>query len=94
MISWDYNIILTAVIISLVLVLIQLWIESRKKPLEKEYATKTLLKCIKCGYTLERDFEPGDFITMIKYKCPKCGNPMRIEAIYAIEKAEQYKRKT
>ncbi|WFO75661.1 hypothetical protein J4526_01910 [Desulfurococcaceae archaeon MEX13E-LK6-19] len=93
MIWQDYNFIIILILMSLIIVLLQMWIESRRRPPTKELITKTLLKCVKCGYSIERDFEPGDFVTMVKNRCPKCGEYMRVEAIYAIE-LQQYRRKT
>ncbi len=62
---------------------------SMRKPKQPEYETKELLACTKCGYTVEQDFEPGDFIGMIKGRCPKCGAPMAVRAIYEVEKKNE-----
>ncbi len=74
------------IVITAVFLLITALMEFRKKSHKPEYITKELLECIKCRYTVVRDFEPGDFIPMYKGKCPKCGSPMKIKAIYNIEK--------
>ncbi|RLG82600.1 MAG: hypothetical protein DRO40_07385 [Thermoprotei archaeon] len=73
------------ILISLIIILIQLWFESKKRPRAVEMETKTLVKCPKCGYSEEREFQPGDFVSAIKGKCPKCGSPIKVHAIYAIE---------
>ncbi len=82
----DYMVIIG--VISAAILLIYLFLESRRKPQKKEYITKELLVCTKCGFQLETSYEPGDFISMIRSKCPKCGSPMKIKAIYAVEKPQ------
>ena len=93
MIQNDINFIIIIIIVSLIIVLIQLFMELRRRPSPREFITKTLLKCQKCGFRVERDFEPGDFVSMTKGKCPRCGYMMYVEAIYSIE-TSSYKRKT
>lgn len=80
----DY-IVVIGVIVAIIL-LLYLFLETRRKPRRKEYITKELLVCTKCEFQLETNYEPGDFISMIKGKCPKCNSAMRIKAIYAVEK--------
>ncbi|MEM0378862.1 MAG: hypothetical protein QXP68_07360 [Thermosphaera sp.] len=62
-----------------------------RKPKKKEYVTRELLKCAKCGLQVEREFEPGDFIGLAKDKCPKCGGELRVEGIYSVEKEKVLK---
>lgn len=57
----------------------------QKQPL----VTKTLIKCMTCDYTLERDFQEGDFIPKIVGVCPKDGGKLYIAGIYAVKVAEQ-----
>jgi len=80
----DYMVIIG--VITAATLLAYIFLESRRKPQKKEYITKELLICTKCGFQLETNHEPGDFISMIKGKCPKCGSAMKIKAIYAVEK--------
>ncbi len=84
----DYNTLMYTTLLVAIILTAYLFMETRKKPKKPEYITKELLVCTKCGYQLETEYEPGDFIGMIKHKCPKCGAPMKIKAIYAIEKPE------
>ncbi len=51
-------------------------LETTTKPKEPETETKELLTCPKCGYSVEKTFEPGDFIGMIK------GNVQNVEHHY------------
>jgi len=60
--------------------------ELKKRPKKPEYETRELLECVNCKYRIEAPFEPGDFITMRKGKCPKCGTQLKIIAIYDVEK--------
>ncbi len=61
-------------------------LETSRRPKEPETETKELLKCIKCGYTIEKEYSVGDFIGLVKDKCPKCGSPLKIIAIYDVVK--------
>ncbi|MGC9106389.1 MAG: hypothetical protein ACP5HQ_08245 [Thermoprotei archaeon] len=48
--------------------------------------TKTVLRCPKCGYTEERQFQPGDFVMKVVDKtCPKDGTPLVLWGIYTIK---------
>ncbi len=84
--NFNIDTIIYTLIITTIVMVIYLYIELRKKPQKPEYDTKTLLKCPKCGYQIEKNYELGEFIGMIKGKCPKCNTPMKIIAIYAVEK--------
>ncbi len=77
---------ITAVTIALIM---QLFLEAKTRRKEPKTITKTVLKCTKCGYTMETNYEPGDFITLIKGKCPKCGAPMQVYGIFDIELEEK-----
>ncbi len=57
-------------------------IRAQKEELEQKIYTH--LQCVNCGKELEREFREGDFIGRIapNDKCPKCGSPMRVMAIY------------
>ncbi len=83
----DLETIVLLITISVLTLLIMTLMELRKQPKKPEYETIELLECIQCRYRLERPFEPGDFISMYKGKCPKCGSPLRIKAIYNVEKS-------
>lgn len=84
--SIDADTILYTALIGAVVMAIYLYIETRRKPRKPEYKTVELLECTKCKYKVEKEHKPGDFIGMIKGKCPKCTSPMKIIAIYAVEK--------
>lgn len=71
--------------VAVVILLISLYMEMKRKPRKPEYVTRELLECTKCRYRVERDFEPGDFISMYKDNCPKCGSLMKVIAIYRVE---------
>lgn len=58
----------------------------RRRPRRTIYITRELLVCTKCNYRVERDAEPGDFIGLLKGKCPSCGGDLKITGIYAVEK--------
>lgn len=51
-----------------------------------EYVTRELLTCVKCNYRVEKDYEPGDFIGLLKGPCPNCGGNLKVRGIYAVEK--------
>ncbi|MCG2888273.1 MAG: hypothetical protein L7H21_00955 [Sulfolobales archaeon] len=54
--------------------------------------TKTVLKCTKCGYTEERQFQLGDFVMKIVDKtCPKDGTPLIIWGIYTVRQEQKTK---
>lgn len=86
----DLQTIVLVIILTIIILLITTYTELKKKPKKPEYETKELLECIKCKYRLIQDFEPGDFISMYKNKCPKCGELMKIKAIYNVEKTIKY----
>lgn len=48
----------------------------------EEEQTIVVLKCYKCGYTTQRLFRRGDYVGKIEGKCPSCGAPLYIHAIY------------
>ncbi|MEM0002441.1 MAG: hypothetical protein QXS24_01520 [Desulfurococcaceae archaeon] len=74
-------------LVLLILIMIYLVYDSYiKKPRKKTYVVRELLTCTKCKFNVERDFEPGDFIGIIKGKCPSCGGDLKLKAIYAVEK--------
>ncbi|QIW24299.1 hypothetical protein EWF20_09155 [Sulfolobus sp. S-194] len=43
----------------------------------------TVLKCLKCSYTVERQFREGDFVLKIDGTCPNDGSPLYVWGIYA-----------
>ncbi|GAA5418896.1 hypothetical protein [Sulfurisphaera tokodaii] len=43
----------------------------------------TVLKCLKCSYSVERQFREGDFVLKIDGTCPNDGSPLYIWGIYA-----------
>ncbi|MEM4481153.1 MAG: hypothetical protein QXK88_02295 [Desulfurococcaceae archaeon] len=60
----------------------------RKRPRKTAYVVRELLVCMSCNYRVERDFEPGDFIGLIKGKCPSCGGDLKLRGIYSIERSK------
>jgi hypothetical protein len=44
----------------------------------------TVISCKNNDYTIEREFQEGDFIGKVADKCPKCGAEMIISKIYTI----------
>ena len=84
--SFNIDTIIYTLIITTIVMVIYLYMELRKKLQKPEYDTKTLLKCPKCGYQIEKNYELGEFIGMVKGKCSKCNTPMKIIAIYVVEK--------
>ncbi len=44
----------------------------------------TVIKCLNKDYSAEREFREGDFVGKIEGSCPKCGNNMVIDYIYAL----------
>lgn len=82
----DLETLVLLILIAVITLLVSTMMELRKKPKKPEYETRELLQCIKCKYKVEKTYEPGDFIPMYKGKCPKCGSPLRIIAIYNVEK--------
>ncbi len=85
----DYNLIVIIVLLTVTILFIQLLLETRKKPKEPKTVTRTLLKCTSCGETIETNYEPGDFIGLIKGKCKKCNSPLKVTAIYDVEISEK-----
>lgn len=76
-----------ALIIALILVVVFMIYDTyKRKPKKTTQIVRESLRCVKCGLVVEKDFEPGDFIGLIKGKCPTCGGDLKIKAIYAIEK--------
>ncbi len=53
--------------------------------------TLTVLKCTKCAFQSIRNFQVGDYIPKVVGKCPSCGGPFQVEAIYVEEKAPKKK---
>lgn len=43
----------------------------------------TVVKCSNGDYIIEKEFQEGDFVGKIVGECPKCGNKLLIDAIYA-----------
>jgi rRNA maturation endonuclease Nob1 len=54
---------------------------------QKVKKTYTLLKCVECDYTMEREFKEGDYVGKKEGACPKCGGEMIITAIYVKEES-------
>jgi len=57
----------------------------KKREESTKYVTRELLMCLNCNYRVEQDFEPGDFIGLVKGRCPNCGGLMKIKAIFSVE---------
>jgi len=73
------------IVLLLVIIIYMLYEVYARKPRRTLYHVRELLVCKRCSYRLERDFEPGDFIGLIKGKCPKCGGELKLQGIYAVE---------
>lgn len=74
-------------LIALIIVISYLIYDSyTRRPRRSIYIVRELLECTRCKLTIERESEPGDFIGLIKGKCPSCNGDMKIKGIYAIEK--------
>ncbi|MBP1357812.1 MAG: hypothetical protein JZD40_04910, partial [Sulfolobus sp.] len=52
----------------------------------------TVIKCMTCDYTVDRDFKEGDFVLKIEGKCPKDNGTLYIAGIYADVKQPQKKQ--
>ncbi len=85
----DYTFIVLFAVMIIVAVLLQIYMEMKKKPKEPKTIVKTLLECTKCRKREETNYETGDVIGVLKKKCSKCGNPMKIIGIYSIEIKEK-----
>lgn len=57
----------------------------KKREESTKYVTREVLICLNCNYKVEKDFEPGDFIGLVKGKCPRCGGGMKIKGIFSVE---------
>jgi len=82
----DLETLVLLIFVAVLTLVITTYMELKKKLKKPEYVTRELLECTSCGYKLEHDHEPGDFISMFKGECPRCGSLMRIKAIYSVEK--------
>ncbi|MET1101209.1 MAG: hypothetical protein ABWW69_01845 [Pyrodictiaceae archaeon] len=71
-----------ATLVALMLASISIAASARQKQEPKR--TITIVKCYSCGYTIERDYKPGDYIGKEDQKCPKCGAQMYVDAIYVV----------
>ncbi|WP_440060126.1 hypothetical protein ACSU1N_02965 [Thermogladius sp. 4427co] len=78
-------------IILIVLLVIYMFLETRRKPARAEYTTRVLLQCPTCGFQLEKDYEPGDMIGLKKGKCPRCGGDLKIRGVYSVSKSKVLK---
>jgi rRNA maturation endonuclease Nob1 len=76
-------------VVMLILIIYMIYDMYSRRPRRKTYHVKETLICTKCKYVVEREFEPGDFIGLIKGKCPTCGGDLKVKAIYAIEKEQK-----
>ncbi|MCC6034565.1 MAG: hypothetical protein LM567_03595 [Desulfurococcaceae archaeon] len=76
---------LLALLILLVLYMIYESYIKKRREKESTYVTREALICLNCRYVIEKDFEPGDFIGLIKDTCPRCGGKMKIKGIYGVE---------
>lgn len=83
-----YGLLLIMLILFLISSLLRTLLERRRVGKE-EYETKTLIKCPKCNYSEERNFQVGDYVLKPEKKCPKCGETMRIHRIYAVKIASR-----
>ena len=55
-------------------------------PQTQKKETKTVLKCLRCGYVEERPFQQGDYVMKVTDKlCPRDGTPLVIWGIYTVK---------
>lgn len=64
-------------------------IKTQPKKSEERYVTRTIVKCLKCGYEEKRDFKEGDFVGKIEGNCPKDDGTLVIRLIYSEKVVEQ-----
>ncbi|MEM1645050.1 MAG: hypothetical protein QXL96_04130 [Ignisphaera sp.] len=50
---------------------------------EIPYKYISTIKCITGDHITDREFQEGDFVGKVIGECPKCGNKLIIDAIYA-----------
>ncbi|MEM1525623.1 MAG: hypothetical protein QXZ41_04685 [Ignisphaera sp.] len=50
---------------------------------EVPYKYISIIKCVSNDHTADREFQEGDFVGKVIGECPKCGNKLVIDAIYA-----------
>lgn len=79
------NIVATVLLVLIVVYYLYDALKSRRRH-KTEYTTRELLTCVKCDYRVEKDYETGDFIGLLKGSCPKCGGNLKVRGIYAVEK--------
>lgn len=80
------TLLIVAVVVVLILMITSLLSEFKKKG-KSELVVKELLECINCKYSIESEYEPGDFVSMVKGKCPQCNKGvLKVKAIYSVEK--------
>lgn len=78
------EILLAVLLVAVILYLIYESYLKKKREESPRYVTREILVCLNCNYVIEKDFEPGDFIGLIKDTCPRCGGKMRIKGIYSV----------
>lgn len=54
----------------------------RASPTEAEAKIISEMRCPSCGFTLQRTFSNGDFISKKDQPCPKDGTPTMIQKIF------------
>lgn len=79
-----YTLIIIVLILFLASSLLRTILE-RRRGKHEQFKTKTVIKCLKCNYMEERDFQPGDYILKPEKECPKCGTMMRIHRIFEVK---------
>ncbi len=84
--NFDQNtLMIIAIITVIVATVIKALLDVYRRPKEPVSTVKTLLKCTKCDYIEEVDYQQGDFIGLLKGKCPKCSSSLKVRGIYVIE---------
>ncbi|MCS7128333.1 MAG: hypothetical protein N3E36_04035 [Sulfolobales archaeon] len=87
--NFDQNtLIMIAIVAMIIATIVKTLLDVYRRPKEPVTVVKTLLKCIECDYIQEVDYQQGDFIGLLKGKCPKCSSSLRVRGIYAIELKE------
>lgn len=60
-------------------------------PTASEYEVRTILQCLKCGFSNTRRFAVGDYVLGTSDKCPNCLSNMIVVAIYKVDSKKKTK---
>ncbi len=62
---------------------------SAKQQRREKPVLRTRLECLRCGYSVEREYKRGDYIGLTEGRCPKCGGPLVVTAVYEVRPGER-----